>query len=367
MQQILRRSFLALLVLLLLPVSAWAQVGLQKAMQAQQQHNPNLFAINGVTATGISMDDQGNAIVKVLVEHGGVIVPQKLGAVNVKKAVSGKIFAWDDMKAQRGKPPKGGGGGDSSPTDRFPRAVPIGVSLGAFKPSPGETNYCFAGTLGCRLKAEYPNGSIAHFILSNNHVMADENGGHRDIDVILQPGTLDNNCTYDPDDQIAELTDFVEIDFAPNANNLMDAAIAVTDTSLTGVATPADGYGTPSAEDVAAVVGMPVHKYGRTTGYTEGLVDMINVTVNVGYDGGTARFTDQVVFVGRVKRGKKYVSGPFSDSGDSGSLIVTQDGNHPTALLFAGNSTYTIGNPIGTVLTEFSLREGAVVTVDDGN
>lgn len=362
MQQILRRSFLALLVLLLLPVSAWAQVGLQKALQAQQQHNPNLFAINGVTATGISVDDQGTAIVKVLVEHPGVAVPQKLGAVKVQKAVSGKIFAWDDMKAQRGKPPKGGGG--SSPTDRFPRAVPIGVSLGAFKPIQGATNYCFAGTLGCRLKAEYPGGAVAHFILSNNHVMADENGGNRNIDVILQPGTLDNNCTYDPNDQIGELTDFVEIDFSENATNLMDAAIALTDTSMTGVGTPEDGYGVPSVVDVAATVGMPVCKYGRTTGYTEGLVDMVNVSVNVGYDGGTARFTNQVVFIGRVKRGNKIVNGPFSDSGDSGSLIVTKDGNHPTALLFAGNSTYTIGNPIGAVLTEFSVREGAVITVD---
>jgi hypothetical protein len=45
--------------------------------------------------------------------------------------------------------------------------------------------------------------------------------------------------------------------------------------------------------------------------------------------------------------------GSFSAGGDSGSLIVTNDSTcpQPVALLFAGSSTTTIGNPIGEVLS----------------
>jgi len=42
--------------------------------------------------------------------------------------------------------------------------------------------------------------------------------------------------------------------------------------------------------------------------------------------------------------------GSFSASGDSGSLIVNSQTAQPVALLFAGNSTTTVGNPIQPVL-----------------
>src|SRR5262245_62670461 len=57
-------------------------------------------------------------------------------------------------------------------------------------------------------------------------------------------------------------------------------------------------------------------------------------------------------------------SSTFSAGGDSGSLIVTNDTNHqPVALLFAGSSTTTIGNPIGEVLTKVGAALGRTVTV----
>ncbi len=56
-------------------------------------------------------------------------------------------------------------------------------------------------------------------------------------------------------------------------------------------------------------------------------------------------------------------SSTFSAGGDSGSLIVTNDSNHqPVALLFAGSSTTTIGNPIGQVLTQVSNALGRTVS-----
>ncbi len=49
----------------------------------------------------------------------------------------------------------------------------------------------------------------------------------------------------------------------------------------------------------------------------------------------------------------------FSAGGDSGSLIVTQAGNNPVGLLFAGSDTTTFANRIDLVLKEFS------VSIDD--
>jgi hypothetical protein len=103
---------------------------------------------------------------------------------------------------------------------------------------------------------------------------------------------------------------------------------------------------------------MPVQKYGRTTGLTEGTVSELNVTVDVCYELAgffrckkSARFVDQIAIS----------PGTFSAGGDSGSLIVTQEGNYPVGLLFAGSSTRTFANPIDLVLTRFG------VTVDGGS
>jgi hypothetical protein len=103
---------------------------------------------------------------------------------------------------------------------------------------------------------------------------------------------------------------------------------------------------------VAAYVRQPVQKYGRTTSLTKGRVSALNATVNINYGNGVARFVGQIIIT----------PGTFSAGGDSGSLIVTNDtSKSPVGLLFAGSSSHTIANPIGTVLSSFGTT---VVTVD---
>ncbi|MEE2639851.1 MAG: hypothetical protein VX768_04440 [Planctomycetota bacterium] len=110
-----------------------------------------------------------------------------------------------------------------------------------------------------------------------------------------------------------------------------------------------------------------VQKYGRTTGQTEGTIDSVNVSVNVGYDGGTAFFEDQIIFRGGKQKGRRYVSATFIESGDSVSLII-DSGNNPVELLFAGNNTVTIANPINTALDAFSdPQAGLMMFFDDVN
>ena len=135
----------------------------------------------------------------------------------------------------------------------------------------------------------------------------------------------------------------------------MDAAIALTSTGDVGTATPVDGYGTPSSITAPAFVGQAVQKYGRTTGLQLGSVVETNLSLDVCYVFffvcfQTARFVNQVAVTPDA----------FSAGGDSGSLIVTQGGNQPVALLFAGGEGRTIGNPIDLVLQRFG------VTIDSG-
>src|SRR5205814_2362109 len=60
----------------------------------------------------------------------------------------------------------------------------------------------------------------------------------------------------------------------------------------------------------------------------------------------TARYVDQLLIT----------PGGFSNGGDSGSLIVTDDANlNPVALLFAGNASVTIANRIDLVLQRFGV------------
>ena len=111
-----------------------------------------------------------------------------------------------------------------------------------------------------------------------------------------------------------------------------------------------------------ATVGMEVQKSGRTTGHTFGTVSSVNTNVMVNYQptcGMGKKF--KVTF-----RGQIVVNGStFSAGGDSGSLILSRVSNEdpqPVALLFAGSSTTTVGNPIGEVLSQLSASLGSSVS-----
>ena len=116
-----------------------------------------------------------------------------------------------------------------------------------------------------------------------------------------------------------------------------------------------EDIGVPSATVLNPTVGLDVAKSGRTTGFTTGTVGAINASVNVQYQKNCGQgkkfvvsYTNQVVITGNT----------FSAGGDSGSLIVSNTGHNPVALLFAGSSTVTIGNPIGEVISKLSAVLG---------
>ena len=63
----------------------------------------------------------------------------------------------------------------------------------------------------------------------------------------------------------------------------MDAAIALTSAADVGTGTPSDGYGAPSPVTATASIGLPVQKYGRTTGFQLGNVVATDLSVDVCY------------------------------------------------------------------------------------
>lgn len=304
-------------------------VQVQVVMAIQERATADLLSKPGIvgTATGMTEDGRPAIVIMVVSEEASkaAALPEEIEAVPVIVMVTGEI------KALKGPP---GNGGGFDPTKKH-RPAPNGVSLG----HPDIT----AGTLGCLVES----GNTT-YILSNNHVMANENQAQIGDD-ILQPGTFDGGTAAD---RIAELSDFETIVFSTSANNVVDAAIAKVDdvNDVTGE-TELEGYGFPSSTIAPAAVGMDVRKYGRTSGQTETStkktregVTAINATVNVGYASGVARFVEQIVITKRN----------YSTGGDSGSLIVDLN-NNPVGLLFAGGSNITIANPISEVLSAFGV------------
>ena len=216
------------------------------------------------------------------------------------------------------------------------RPTPCGVSVG----HPAIT----AGTLGCLVKR-----GENHYILSNNHVLADSNAAEPG-DRVLQPGPADGGMP--PDDEIATLEPYQEIDFT-GAPNYIDAAIALVGDCNQDVVLPKIiGIGLPLAAPVPAEPHQIVRKRGRTTRLTVGRVDDISADFPVNYGNRSAEFKGQILITG-------VDSYYFSQPGDSGSLIVDEKTRKPVALLFASGEIEgrpaTLANPIDLVRRHYGV------------
>jgi hypothetical protein len=220
------------------------------------------------------------------------------------------------------------------------RPLRIGCSIGHYQIT--------AGTLGCFVR-DRKTGTV--LILSNNHVLANENAAAMGDDVI-QPGDVDGGTR--PADTIGALERFVKLKEV--GANLVDAAVAnfkktikYDGLTITGLGKLA-GLGPDFLDE-----GTPVAKLGRTTGLTRGRVTAFELdNVVVAYDLGNLRFDNQIEIEGAG-------ADPFSAGGDSGSLIVDDD-IKAVALLFAGGDQggtngkgFTYANPIAQVLDRMKV------------
>ncbi|HKS40891.1 MAG TPA: hypothetical protein VJX74_09800 [Blastocatellia bacterium] len=233
---------------------------------------------------------------------------------------------------------------DNGPNHRV-RNLHFGVSGGNVKDA--SRRFCCSGTLGALVQ----DTQGVQYILSNNHVLGLA-GAATVGDDVSQPGLIDNNC--------AVSTVVADFTVAPALTSNVDCAIAQLRPGLMDGTGFIEDIGTISSVPRTPTVGLSVTKSGRTTGNTTGTISSTTTTVSVKYskscgsnNGPTFTFTNQVVIN----------SSTFSAGGDSGSLIVSNTSCHqPVALLFAGSSTSTIGNPISLVLTRLSASLGRTVS-----
>ncbi len=241
---------------------------------------------------------------------------------------------------------------------------------------------CCGGTLGALVEDSEHN----QFILSNNHVLAESDQG-RIGDTIDQPGLIDDACR--PLSQQGSTvrsagTLRYYVPLATNQSNV-DAALAAVspgavnpDGSILQLGQAASGTingplgaappvaGTGETLNAANLNGLRVVKSGRTTGLTCSAVESVNLAVKVDYYKDCAETQPYYTktFTGQIGIG----GDSFSDSGDSGSLIVDAANAQPVGLFYAGGTDgngngLSVANPIGDVLTELGNQTGSKLSI----
>lgn len=196
-----------------------------------------------------------------------------------------------------------------------------------------------AGTLG----AFVSDANDQLYLLSNNHVLANTNAGRRG-DVIVQPGPIDGGRRAH--DRVGLLHRFVRL---RGSGNRVDAALATIDADAEPAQVSLPGIGSVAGWWREAPETWDVRKIGRTTGLTRGRITALGLLEQeVDYDGRRMRFDDVIEVTGLDE------SEPFSDGGDSGSLVVDAD-RYAVGLLFAGDARTTYLNPIHLVLEAFDV------------
>lgn len=271
------------------------------------------------------------------------LLPAKVDGIETDVEETGPIVPQAKKRAAAAPSP----GAMPNPRVRIRPAQP-GSSIGFRATSDA---FAMAGTFGLLVK----DSRSKKYVLSNNHVIAFENGFRADgtqrkaLAVgapIFQPGLLDGGRTAG--DQIAELTRWVPLR-ADRDDNDVDGAIALL-TPQTAAKRNILFIGAPK-ETAAAARDMIVHKFGRTTSYRAGRVTSVSFDVLVPYEVGDVMFADQIAIRGLNNE-------RFSDSGDSGSAIFDRGTNNVVGLLFAGatNGSLTFANHIADVLRRLRIK-----------
>jgi hypothetical protein len=343
-------SFLAVIFLghsLFFTVSASSQIvsqlvseeELRPAIEVQRRNENEIFDNPGVVAVGVGLteDGSGPAVhVYLNTDAPGASASAISSRIN---GVPVRVFETDEIQALDGPP-----GNNHKHT--FAPPVPMGVSTGSVGISGG---FVKIGTLGYRVfRLGQPN-NVGY--ITNNHV-AGSSGANLCPAMInpenlppfrlaqCQPSLADGvGCAS----SIGNLVQAVPIIMGGFYQNTVDAAFVKSNRNLVNK-TILD-IGDPSPQLQAPAVNLTVRKSGRTTGFTQGTIQSINVTETVSYGVcGVAKFVGQIAIV----------PGAFSEAGDSGSPILgdtdSSGRRRPVGLLFAGSSSVTFANRISDVL-----------------
>jgi hypothetical protein len=242
---------------------------------------------------------------------------------------------------------------------------------------------CCGGTLGALVEDAARN----QYILSNNHVLAESDQAIIG-DTIDEPGLIDNGCmplsrtgsTLKPVGALkyyvplastesnvdAALAAVVSGAVDPTGSILqLDAPRANTRSNIPlGAAPPMAGTG--EALNAGNLGSIELAKSSRTTGLTCSTVETIDLSVRIDYFKDCA---ETQPYYSKTFSGQIGIAGDkFSDSGDSGALVVDSSNAQPVGLFFAGGTNgdgngLSVANPIGDVLSELSAQAGSRLSI----
>lgn len=211
--------------------------------------------------------------------------------------------------------------------------IPAGVSIG----SP----HVSAGTLGAKV---FDATTEEPLILSNWHILAGLPTAAAGLP-IWQPGALDGGRNSNNTFALLE-----RFNLGPH-----DAAVA----RLTGdrPVTTATYEGHAIEDATPPQLGMTVFKSGRTTGYTEGIIDGVKMSTTINYGAAGTR-TLQMIFRVVPLPGSGNIE--ISMGGDSGSVWVEKASGKAVGLHFAGEigmaPEHALANDITAVMQTLNIK-----------
>ena len=216
----------------------------------------------------------------------------------------------------------------------------------------------YAGTLGALVrKAGAANNRL--YLLSNNHVLAA--GNHIPVGMpILSPANMDARPGVRAPGEVARHAEICELRsgdpaLVPVACDDIAIAEVVDHASVSSwQGRTADGFDTPTVH-LQLQSNMRVKKVGRTTGLTTGTTEARIIAPSaMPYK---CKHFSAVVWFKDAWTIRSDGLGPFALPGDSGSLVVTEDGEHALGVVFAvsqgSSGHYGIIIPIDHVLSMF--------------
>jgi len=242
---------------------------------------------------------------------------------------------------------------------------------------------CCGGTLGALVEDTARN----QYILSNNHVLAESDQAIVG-DTIDEPGLIDAGCmplshagsTLRP---VGALKYYVPL--ATTQSNV-DAALAAV---VSGAVDPTGSIlqldapkpntrsniplaaappmaGSGEALNAGNLGTIELAKSSRTTGLTCSTVETVDLSVRIDYFKDCA---ETQPYYSKTFAGQIGIAGDkFSDSGDSGALVVDASNAQPVGLFFAGGTDgdgngLSLANPIGDVLRELGAQAGSRLSI----
>lgn len=207
---------------------------------------------------------------------------------------------------------------------------------------PGNSISHFRGTAGT-LGAIVTNGK-KQLLLSNSHVLA-KSGNAKKGDAVVYPGKHDGGKT--PHDVVGRLSRVIQFKKDDDFTNEVDCAVAEIVPNGRKVLSVIRGVNGPKGI-IAPRRGMKIKISGRTSGINTGQIKDIHFRFSI-------KYPDLGKFVGFKNQ---ILCTRYSDSGDSGSLVLEKTSGKAVGLHFASAKGGSVCNPIQKVLKSLRVKLG---------